>query len=309
MENNNEHRSLIMHDPSNIAASRDLFSDPNSFAHGQRVAKLFAASKLVPNHFRGNVADCLIALQIARRLDEDPLTVFQNIYFVNGKPGWATSYLIARANRSGVFQRQITWHSTEEGNDGLSVTAKATLSSGDVVTATATMRMAMEEGWTKNSKYQSMPEHMLRWRSATMLIRLFAPEIMTGLPAMDEIEAGPPELVEPATDRIDNKTCSAALDRFAEEVVATPEEQAPDGDDRPSSSDPGDDSDILPSRSPEAAGSPGPAVKEAVGGHAMVPPAASGGVPPEVASRPGLPPQPPASPAPKRSPDFSSWPD
>jgi hypothetical protein len=306
MENNHDdtapvsNRYLTLHDPSNIAASRDLFSDPNSFAHGQRVAKLFAASKLVPNHFRGNVADCLIALQIARRLDEDPLTVFQNIYFVNGKPGWATSYLIARANRSGVFQRQITWHATNEGNDGLSVTAKATLSSGDVVTATATMRMAMEEGWTKNSKYQSMPEHMLRWRSATMLIRLFAPEIMTGLPAMDEIEPGPPEIVEP-TDRIDNKTCSAALDRFAEELeplVRREEEQVPDGDDRPSSSDPGDDSDILPSLSPEAAGSPGPAGKEAVGGHAMVPPAAST----PLRSTAG-------SPAQKRSPDFSNWPD
>src|SRR5271157_6556344 len=110
-----------------VVTTTDVFADPAAFEHGQRVAKVFASSTLVPSHFRGNVADCLIALQIARRLNEDPLTVFQQLYIINGKPGWATSYMISRANKSGVFKGRITWDETTDG-DVLAVTAKAILS-------------------------------------------------------------------------------------------------------------------------------------------------------------------------------------
>ena len=35
------------------------------------------------------------------------------------------------------------------------------------------MKMARQEGWTKNSKYQSMPELMLRNRAATFFGRQY----------------------------------------------------------------------------------------------------------------------------------------
>lgn len=166
--------------------SRMLF-DPVSFEQAQRVAKLFAASSLVPAHIR-NVSDCLIALHMAMRLREDPLSVLQNIYVVSGRPGWSASYMIARANRSGIFRGPIRWRS--EGSDKtLKVTAVARLAEVDEdVEVTVSMEMAEAEGWTKNAKYKSMPEHMLRWRSATMLIRLYAPDVMLGMETADEIE-------------------------------------------------------------------------------------------------------------------------
>jgi hypothetical protein len=40
-----------------------------------------------------------------------------------------------------------------------------------------------------------MPEHMLRWRSASMLIDLYCPDVMLGLPTVEEIETMPPVLV------------------------------------------------------------------------------------------------------------------
>ncbi len=47
--------------------------------------------------------------------------------------------------------------------------------------------MAEAAGWTKNPKYRSMPEHMLRYRSATLLIRLYAPEVMHGYSTAAEL--------------------------------------------------------------------------------------------------------------------------
>lgn len=165
------------HDP--LAAS--------NFEHSQRVAKMFASSELVPPHLRGKIADCLIAYAIAKRTREEPLVVLQNIYFVSGRAGWSATYMIAKANRSGVFSRRINWRVEGEGKN-MRVTAFATLAdSGESVEATASMAMAEAEGWTKNPKYRTMPDQMLRYRSAAMLIRLFAPEVMMGLPIADEL--------------------------------------------------------------------------------------------------------------------------
>lgn len=173
----------------------DMLTDKPLFEHMQRVARMFAESQLVPQHLRGKVPDCFIALHIARRLDEDPLTLMQNIYIVSGKAGWMTQYMIARANKSGRLQGPIRWRSTGQG-ESLEVTAFATLTAdGEEISATASMAMAKAEQWTRNPKYTSMPEHMLRWRSATMLVRLYMPEIMLGLPSAQELEDGG-ELIE-----------------------------------------------------------------------------------------------------------------
>lgn len=172
-------------------AQRGMFSDPDKFAFAQRVAKMFAASSLVPAHMQGeeHVCDCMIALNIADRLGEDPMTVMQNIIVVKGRPGWFTSYMIARANRSEVFHGRINWRVSHDKDRGMIVTAYAALAdTGEVAEVSVDMAMANAEGWTNNSKYKTMPEHMLRWRSAAMLIRLFCPEVMLGFQTAEELE-------------------------------------------------------------------------------------------------------------------------
>lgn len=174
--------------PPRVIAPVGMFSSPDRFEHAQRVAKVFASSALVPKHFQNQIADCLIALNIADRMQEDPLTVMQNLAVVNGRPAWQTQYMIARANRAGVFKGPITWKSEGRG-DGLVVKAMATLSAtGEIVDAEVSMAMAQADGWTKNPKYRTMPEHMLRWRAAAFLVRLYAPEVMIGIPTAEEVE-------------------------------------------------------------------------------------------------------------------------
>lgn len=217
--------------PMRQITATDVFANPETFEHAQRVAKVFAQSSLVPQHLRNNVADCLIAYQIARRLGEEPLTVFQNIYVINGKPGWTTAYMVSRANRSGVFRGRITWDESGNG-DSLAVTAKAVLSdTGEEVRVTCDIRMAKAEQWTRNAKYQSMPSHMLRWRSAAMLIRLYSPEVMLGMPVIEEIETGQQREVRDVTPA---KTAAQALDDFAgsiEHVIGNGNEGQPEAPD------------------------------------------------------------------------------
>ena len=163
------------------------------FALRQRQARMFSMSPLVPDHLRKGtteqaIANCWIALTLAEAMGEVPLIVMQNIHVVNGKAGFATQYMIARANSSGIFKGRIDWRIDRSDPANLAITAYATIKdSGQQVEVTCDMKMARAEGWTKNSKYQTMPEVMLRYRSAAFLVRFYAPDVMLGYQTVDEI--------------------------------------------------------------------------------------------------------------------------
>lgn len=175
------------------AAVPSPLMNPDTFAHMCRVGNMLSLSPLFPAHLRAGPkeqaqANGMLVMNMAMRLNEDPLTVAQNIYFVSGRPGWNTTYMISKANMHGVFKNPIDWEISGKG-DTLQATAFAELAgTGRRVEVTVGMDMAKKEGWTKNPKYQSMPEQMLRYRSAAFLIRLYCPEVMIGIPAAVEIE-------------------------------------------------------------------------------------------------------------------------
>ena len=105
--------------------------DTQVFEQMQRVGKMLAMSPLFPDHLRKGdrdqaLANGVLVLNMAMRLNEDPLTVAQNIYFVGSKPGLSTSYLISKATQHGVFENPIDWEVKGTGDD-LSVTATATI--------------------------------------------------------------------------------------------------------------------------------------------------------------------------------------
>lgn len=194
-----------------VAVFNDVLSNPVKFEQAQRVGKMMALSPLFPEHLRKGglevaMANAVLVQDMANRLSRPPLEVAQNIYFVSGKPSWSTSYLIGLANESGKLKGTITWEVTGEGDD-LKVNAMATLAGGQKVEYAVTMHMAKAENWTKNPKYKSLPELMLRYRSATALIRLYMPEITMGVPSQEE--AAEPQVMVDITPR---ETSSAPAD-------------------------------------------------------------------------------------------------
>lgn len=158
------------------------------FQHLQRVAKMFADSQIVPERYRGNVADCAILLAMAWRHRADPMGFFNGVYIVKGRPGMEAKLAIALVNAKGVFTGPIQYKFTGEGMARSCTAFAIHAKSGEVCEATVDMAMAKAEGWTNNAKWTSMPDVMLRYRSAIFLIRFYCPEVMFGMESADEVQ-------------------------------------------------------------------------------------------------------------------------
>jgi len=165
--------------------------DSKSFDLIQRVAKCMAMSTLVPKAFQNNLPNCIIALNMAGRMNADPLMVCQNLYVVHGTPAWSAQFLIATFNKSGKFSSIRYDFFGTEGQDDWGCRAKATeLSTGELLTGPlVTIALAKKEGWYQKggSKWQTMPEQMLRYRAAAWFVRTIAPEIAMGLQTAEEM--------------------------------------------------------------------------------------------------------------------------
>lgn len=174
------------------APSHGVFQDPARFAHAQRVATMLVSSNLVPAHFQGseNLGSAVIAVDMAFRLNMNPLMVMQQLYVVHGKPGWSAQFVIAVINASGEFS-PIRFRFSGSGDSQQCIAYAKDLKSGEVLDSTpVSIALAKKEGWfQKNgSKWQSMPDQMLAYRAASFWGRIYAPEMFMGLPTVEEIQ-------------------------------------------------------------------------------------------------------------------------
>lgn len=146
------------------------------------------AEGMIPQRFVGKAASIYVAIKIAEKLKCDPLDVMNAIYMVAGTPGWKTDFLIALAKRGG-FIRKIDYEVKKEDNDIIITALGWAPGSQDPVKGTeVSLAMAKAEGWTKNPKYRSMPELMLKKRAAAFLIREHWPEVTCGYLTAEEHE-------------------------------------------------------------------------------------------------------------------------
>lgn len=161
-----------------------------AFELALRHAKMYAASTLVPVSYQGegNVANVMIAVNMAKRIGCDPLQVMQSLHVVNGKPGWSSQFLIACFNTCGRYA-PISYRFNQD-KTACRACSKI-LATGEEIEGTAvSIEMAKAEGWyqKKGSKWQTMPEQMLRYRAAAFLIRATAPELGLGMYTKSELE-------------------------------------------------------------------------------------------------------------------------
>lgn len=169
--------------------NNSVFSSKDNFEHIQRVATMFSKSDLVPKQFQGNIGNCVIALEMASRMNASPIAVMQNMYIVHGKPSWSSAFLIATVNACGKFSPLR--YETDNSNGGRVRAWALDLANNEkVFGAWVSMDMAKAEGWVDKagSKWKTMPELMLRYRAATFFARQFAPEISMGLQTQEEVQ-------------------------------------------------------------------------------------------------------------------------
>ena len=159
-------------------------------------------------------ANCLIALNMANRMGYDPLMIMQNLHIIEGRPAWSSQFIIAAINACGKFsplrfeimnhgmtdveyietywenkKKQTRQIKTQIENVSCVAWAIEKATGERIESAKIDMVMAIKEGWyQKNgSKWQTMPDQMLRYRAAAFFGRIYAPEILMGIYAADEI--------------------------------------------------------------------------------------------------------------------------
>lgn len=171
----------------------------------QRIAMMYAMSNFIPDSYKYRngqpleqnvvLANCTIALEMATRMQANPLMVMQNLYIVHGQPAFSSKFLIACINASKRFSPLRYEFNGEEGTDDYACRAIAYEANdtkhkepleGDWIR----IRMAKAEGWTnkKGSKWLTMPTQMLRYRAAAFWQRAYCPEISMGLLTAEEAQ-------------------------------------------------------------------------------------------------------------------------
>ncbi len=215
----------------------------------QRMAKMYTESTIIPDAYKGNIGNCVIALDMATRMGANPLMVMQNLYVVNGNPSWSSKFLIATINMSGKYSalryrkrslgkvgkikyNDLEWKTDTSGRsrkttvvkefdgtdvDNIECVAYATeLSSGEVLESDpVTIETAVREGWyTKSgSKWVTMPNLMLTYRAAAFWQRMYCPEISMGFITKEEADdIQDAEYMEiPARERLSEVAESSAM--------------------------------------------------------------------------------------------------
>ncbi|MDE5832247.1 MAG: hypothetical protein K2H64_04565 [Desulfovibrio sp.] len=210
------------------------------FESMQRAAKLFASSTIIPKAYQGNIPNCFIAVDMAMRMQANPLMVMQNLYIVHGNPAWSAQFLIATFNKSGRFSAlRYEFQGTEEQDDwGCRATAMELATNEKLVGPLITIAMPKKNGWyqKEGSKWQSMSEQMLRYRGAAWFIRVYAPEIAMGLQTAEEVRDAT-IVMEPDADgnfemldelKLPQKTESDPAQVESGEIIESVEESAED---------------------------------------------------------------------------------
>lgn len=185
----------------------------------QRMGQMYSTSTIVPETYRGNTGNCIIALDIAMRMKLNPLMCMQNLYVVQGNPSWSSKFLIATINMSGKYSalryrkrvlgkvgkvkyNDLEWNEQARRKvqvvkefdgtdiDNVECVAYATeLATGEVLEGDpVTIELAIREGWyTKpGSKWVTMPQLMLTYRAAAFWQRTYCPEISMGFMTAEE---------------------------------------------------------------------------------------------------------------------------
>ena len=131
-----------------------------------------------------------------------PFQVMQNLNVIHGRPSWSSQFIIGLIQGCGRFES----FSYDETPDGCQCVARLK-STGELVDGPRiTLDMAKKEGWTKNSKWSTMPQTMLRYRAASAFGRFHIPDLILGIQSVEENEVIEAEVSiesEPADSKLD----------------------------------------------------------------------------------------------------------
>lgn len=185
-----------------------VFSNENNFQGAMVMAQQLSKSDLIPMTYKNKPENCVIAIELSNRLALSPFLVMQNMHVIQGRPSWASTFIISCINASGKFKGCLKFEMDKE-QTKCRAWAIENETNTKVYSPTVSLEMARAEGWlTKNgSKWKTMPSLMLRYRAAAFFGRLYCPEIMNGMLTIEEAQ----DISKTETEVVDLFTEEATL--------------------------------------------------------------------------------------------------
>ena len=184
-----------------VEGESSIYKNTDSFEFAQRQAKSLCESNLVPISYQGQkgLPNCLVALEMSKRMNLSPLTVMQNLNIIHGRPTWSAQFISSQIMGCGRFENFDYLVKGEGETLEVQCIAKRIADQKLIKGTAVSMKMARLEGWTKNPKYKSMPELMLRNRAATFFGRQYIPDLLLGVQTSEEVVDIQPLDVTPET--------------------------------------------------------------------------------------------------------------
>lgn len=187
-------KELVLHAQQTPQTNMSVFSNTVMFEQAQRFASALCKSDIVPKAYQNNIANTLVALEMAHRMGESPLMIMQHLDIIHGKPSFGSKFIIARLNTCGQFSPLRFTYEGEGDNRQCKAHAFDMRTQEQLVGPPVSIAMAKKEGWygKPGSKWPTMPELMLMYRAGTFFGRMYSPELSMGMQTSEELfDIGP----------------------------------------------------------------------------------------------------------------------
>ncbi len=202
-----------------------IFLNMQALEQAQMVAKVLSKCSMIPDNYKGNEGNCLIALEMAGVWDISPMRVMQNVYVIKGKPGIEAQLAIALINRSGKFS-PLKFTFEGKGDDLTCYCSAIRKEDKEECKQGFSLGAAKRAGWwgKTGSLWPSIPRQMLHYRAASFFARIYCPDILFGMQTVDEIRDSDTdvEIVEEA-QKIDDLNAkfveTEGLDSLADKIM------------------------------------------------------------------------------------------
>lgn len=172
--------------------TKTMWNDAELMKSSYQVASILAKTTAMPDRYKNKPGDCLILVDLSNRMGISPIAVAQWSQVINGNFTWAGQACKALVDGCGKYRESRYEMFGKPGTDerGCVLTA-IKRSTGEVVSGPeVTIKMAKDEGWydKPGSKWQTMPELMLKYRAAAFFARTECPEALMGFYSSEEMQ-------------------------------------------------------------------------------------------------------------------------
>lgn len=157
------------------------FASKEGFETAQRMGKLLSFSNTISGDWRGNIANAVVAIDLSNKTGIPAMTIANHIYVVKGKVGFSAEFYRAIIHGSGRFVGLINY---QFNGDESACRVYMTDMKGEIKYGSwYSVEMAKAEGLysKRGSKWNIMPEVMLKARAVTLFAKDFVSDIYLGL--------------------------------------------------------------------------------------------------------------------------------